>query len=74
LVTVLVVVAVSYVFSLFSDWQFFLQDLVRPVLTFGSIGTVTAFGSIKLAQRGLPASETLRQVDTRSEEVAPLPR
>jgi MFS family permease len=74
LVTTLVVVGVTFVGSLFSDWPFFLRDLAQPLLTFVPVGAITAFGSIKLAQRELPAHEESARLEGRSEEHLPLPR
>jgi len=57
LVTVLLGLAVIYVGSFFSDWPLFLKDLVQPVLIYGSIGAVTGYGTIKLAQKSLPPGD-----------------
>ncbi len=39
-----------------SFWPLRLQDVIGPALQWGVIGSLTAFGSIKLAQRALPNS------------------
>ena len=74
LVTVLVVLSYAYVSSLSSEWPLFLRDLVRPLLTFVPVGAITAFGSIKLAQRALPAHDESGRLGRRPEGLTQLPR
>ena len=67
LVTLVFVLAISLWSSLSSDWPFFLKDLIEPVLTFGSIGVVTGYSSIKLAQRALPDAPAAAELEASSQ-------
>ena len=71
LVTVALALIVIYVGSFFSDWPLFLGDLLEPVLIYGSIGAVTGYGTIKLAQRALPPGETAAALEGGSQQTVP---
>jgi len=74
LVTVALALVVIYVGSFFSDWPLFLGDLLQPVLMYGSIGAVTGYGTIKLAQSALPPGAATRELESGSQDLLPQPK
>lgn len=61
LMTLVVITVVNTVAG--SGWPLLLEDLAAPLLIYGAIGSVTGFGSVKLAQGALPEGAKVDELE-----------